>query len=172
MKTRKLITCDDAFRAHLIQGALENEGISSVLHNENTSAVLRGFQRDLAGVDIFVYEDDYEAALQVLAQNQMLPERLKFCPYCGSADICFCLKKRKRLRAVLAGVIAALAAAPPGTEHWEYVCNCCGARFDEPSAFPTASEADPDVINIIDNQTLIEQNGKIYLRTGDEGARL
>ena len=31
MKTRKLITCDDAFRAHLIQGALENEGIFSVL---------------------------------------------------------------------------------------------------------------------------------------------
>ena len=42
MKTVKLITCDEAFQAHIIQGALENEGIASVLHNENTSTVLRG----------------------------------------------------------------------------------------------------------------------------------
>lgn len=35
MKTVKLITCDDAFQAHVIQGALENEGIASVLHNES-----------------------------------------------------------------------------------------------------------------------------------------
>lgn len=39
MKTVKLITCDDAFQAHVIQGALKNEGIASVLHNENMSSV-------------------------------------------------------------------------------------------------------------------------------------
>lgn len=42
MKTVKLITCDDAFQAHVIQGALKNEGIASVLHNENMSSVMRG----------------------------------------------------------------------------------------------------------------------------------
>ena len=42
MRTVRLTTCDDAFQAHVIQGALENEGIASVLHNENTSNVLRG----------------------------------------------------------------------------------------------------------------------------------
>lgn len=31
MKTVKLITCDDAFQAHIIQGALANEGIDSML---------------------------------------------------------------------------------------------------------------------------------------------
>ena len=31
MKTVKLITCDDAFQAHIIQGALANEGIDSLL---------------------------------------------------------------------------------------------------------------------------------------------
>lgn len=40
MKTVKLITCDDAFQAHVIQGALKNEGIASVLHNENMSSVM------------------------------------------------------------------------------------------------------------------------------------
>ena len=52
MKTVKLITCDDAFQAHVIQGALENEGIASVLHNENMSSVMRGYVRDVTGVDI------------------------------------------------------------------------------------------------------------------------
>ena len=43
MKTVKLITCSDAAQAHIIQGALENEGISSLLHNENMSTLLRGY---------------------------------------------------------------------------------------------------------------------------------
>ena len=34
MKTVKLITCNDAMKAHILQGALENEGIESILHNE------------------------------------------------------------------------------------------------------------------------------------------
>lgn len=50
MKTVKLITCDDAFQAHVIQGALKNEGIASVLHNENMSSVMRGYVRDVTGV--------------------------------------------------------------------------------------------------------------------------
>ena len=32
MKTVKLITCNDAMKAHILQGALENEGIESILH--------------------------------------------------------------------------------------------------------------------------------------------
>lgn len=74
MKTVKLITCDDAFQAHVIKGALENEGIASVLHNENMSVVYRGYGSSIAGVDIFVYEDDYENALRLLKQNQMISE--------------------------------------------------------------------------------------------------
>ena len=34
------------------------------------------------------------------------------------------------VRAVVAAVIAALSAAPPGTEHWEYVCRKCGTHFE------------------------------------------
>ncbi|MBD9112002.1 MAG: DUF2007 domain-containing protein [Bacteroides nordii] len=37
MKTVRLITCNDAMQAHILQGALENEGIDSLLHNENFS---------------------------------------------------------------------------------------------------------------------------------------
>ena len=102
MKTLKLITCDDAFQAHIIQGALANEGIDSLLHNENMSTLLRGFVHDISGVDVLVADCDYEAAMQLLRQNQMIPEEQKFCPFCGSDRIKFVLKKEHRVRAVSA----------------------------------------------------------------------
>ena len=140
MKTVKLITCDDAFQAHVIQGALKNEGIAAVLHNENMSSVMRGYVRDVTGVYIFVYEDEYDNALRRLERNQMIPEQLRYCPHCGSEEIKFVLKKSHRVRAVVAAVIAALSAAPPGTEHWEYVCRKCGTHFEKPVAKGTVEE--------------------------------
>ncbi|WP_455587584.1 putative signal transducing protein [Bacteroides sp.] len=132
MKTIRLITCDDAMQAHIIQGALENEGIESVLHNENLSSLLKSCVNNLSGVDIFVCEDDYDRALQVLHDNQSLPEELKYCPVCGSADITFKLRKGKRVKAACAFVLASLAVAFPVGDYWTYVCNHCKVTFDKP----------------------------------------
>lgn len=132
MKTVKLITCNDAIQAHILQGALENEGIDSVLHNENFSNLYRGFVSNIAGVDIFVVEEDYEKAIQVLKDNQSWPEELKFCPHCGSSDIKFVLKKTNKMRTACATVFSMLAASPPGNVHWEYVCHQCHERFEKP----------------------------------------
>ena len=46
-------------QAHIFQGALENEGIESLLHNENLSSLLKSCVSNISGVDIFVYEKDY-----------------------------------------------------------------------------------------------------------------
>ena len=73
MRTVRLMTCNDAFQAQIISGALENEGIPSVLHNVNTSYVLRGAISQIAGVDIFVYEADYNRALEILERNEKTP---------------------------------------------------------------------------------------------------
>ena len=89
MKTVKLITCNDAMKAHILQGALENEGIESILHNENFSTLYKSCVSSIAGVDILVADEDYEKAVQVLRQNQSWPEELTLCPYCGSSDIKF-----------------------------------------------------------------------------------
>ena len=94
----------------------------------------------VTGVDIFVYEDEYDNALRLLERNQMIPEQLRYCPHCGSDEIKFVLKKSHRVRAVVAAVIAALSAAPPGTEHWEYVCRKCGTHFEKPVAKGTVEE--------------------------------
>lgn len=132
MRTVRLITCNDSFQARIIKGALENEGIAAALHNENTSNVLRGMPVSITGVDILVYEDDYEKAMSILEDNQMIAERLIYCPYCGSKNIKFGLRKKHKFRAILSTLIAMLAAAPPGTDHWEYTCKECGKKFDKP----------------------------------------
>ena len=132
MKTVKLITCNDAMQAHILQGALENEGIESILHNENFSTLYKGFVNSIAGVDILVMEDDYEKAVQVLRDNQSWPEELVLCPYCGSSDIKFALRKEGRVRAFGATVVAMLAGAPPGDNHWNYTCKQCHKTFETP----------------------------------------
>lgn len=134
MKTIKLITCNDAVQAHIIQGALANEGIDSLLHNENMSTLLRGYVRDISGVDVLVADCDYEAAMRLLQQNQMIPEEQKFCPFCGSDQIRFVLKKEHRMKAISAAIASMLAGVPPGDNHWEYICSHCGKAFEKPVA--------------------------------------
>ncbi|HJD76861.1 DNA-directed RNA polymerase subunit RPC12/RpoP [Bacteroides reticulotermitis] len=137
MKTIRLITCSNAAQAHILQGALANEGIDSVLHNENFSSLLVGFVDYISGVDILVDEEDYAEAIRVLKRNQAWPDEFKLCPYCGSSNIKFVLKKKNRIRAIGAAVFAALASIPPGKNHWEYICRECDRDFEMPvSEFP------------------------------------
>ena len=137
------MTCDSATQAHIVQGALQNEGIDSMLRNENMSTLLAGLQAgDLTGVDILVGEKDYEAAISLLEQNQMIPEQ--YCPFCGSPDIKFVLRKGHRMRAVAAVIASLLASAAPGTNHWEYVCNQCKGRFEKPVAKNSRTTDEPE----------------------------
>lgn len=143
MRTIKLITCNDAMKAHILQGALENEGIDSVLHNENFSSLMKGYISNISGVDIFVAEEDYGKAVQVLRANQSWPEELTLCPHCGSSDIKMELKKGHRARAVGVAILSMLAVVPPGNNHWDYVCNQCHETFDMPvSELNTPPELD------------------------------
>ena len=98
----------------------------------NTSWNPGGIRGELAGKSLNSVFPGIHRALEILERNEMIPEQLKYCPRCHSDDIRFVLKKRHRLRALFSGIIAALAAAPPGTEHWEFVCRNCGAHFDCP----------------------------------------
>ena len=135
MKTVRLITCDGAFQARLIQGALENEGIASVLHNENTSNILRGFTPTISGVDIFVYEDDYERAMALLETQPDDTGTIKILPLLPFAPHQVRIEKVYIVSwASWPPIFSILAGAPPGTTHWEYVCKDCGAHFETPVA--------------------------------------
>ncbi len=144
MKTVKLITCNDAMKAHILQGALENEGIESILHNENFSTLYKSCVSSIAGVDILVADDDYEKAVQVLRDNQSWPEELTLCTYCGSSDIKFRLKKDR-------GCVLSVRQyfpcwrQPPGDNHWEYTCGQCQRTFEVPVAkFPSSEEKEEE----------------------------
>jgi hypothetical protein len=68
-KTVVLTTCDNAIHAHILQGALANVGIPSMLQNElSASVALQGMIN--LGIPILVFEKDLEAAKEILAIDQ------------------------------------------------------------------------------------------------------
>ena len=75
MKTVKLITCNDAMKAHILQGALENEGIESILHNENFSTLYKSCVSSIAGADILVADDIISSGESMLDTCRALKER-------------------------------------------------------------------------------------------------
>jgi hypothetical protein len=61
MNTKRLTTCNNPLEAHMLQGRLEVEGIPSILGGE----IMSGYP-PMNGVNVFVYEQDWERARDVL----------------------------------------------------------------------------------------------------------
>ncbi len=68
MKTKKLTSCTTAFEANVLKGALENEGIDCIIHNETSSQVMGAYGQVTA--DLFVAEEDYERAREIVEAAQ------------------------------------------------------------------------------------------------------
>lgn len=67
-KTVVLTTCKNVMHAHILKGALENEGIPSILQNELSAFVaLQGIDY---GVQILVFEKDLDRAKVILENDQ------------------------------------------------------------------------------------------------------
>jgi hypothetical protein len=69
-KIVRLTTCNNSYEAHILQGALQAEGITSVLHNENMSNLYFNVISGFSGVDVLVYEDDLQRAREVLEMGK------------------------------------------------------------------------------------------------------
>ncbi len=65
MNTTLLATTPNSYQANILQAALSQEGIESLIKNEVISSVLPvgGFQ-----IEVHVAEEDYERALQILKE--------------------------------------------------------------------------------------------------------
>ena len=72
--TVRLTTCNTSFEARVLEGALNNEGINCIVGNENMTNFF-GMVSLFSGVDIFVLEDDYDRAVEILnnARNYTEP---------------------------------------------------------------------------------------------------
>lgn len=147
MQTVTLTTCDNAAEAHLLQGALANAGIESVLTNEYTASTLPNLCGMMGmGVTVVVLAKDYDRARQLL--NTLSPASGQpCCPYCGSTDIGTSLGRRRGLKAFFA-FLSLLAWTPLGNIKTSYRCRRCGRisanRLHLPDKLPeTASQALP-----------------------------
>ncbi|MDO4824274.1 MAG: DUF2007 domain-containing protein [Bacteroidales bacterium] len=65
MKTVRLCTCNSNYEAELLKDALEKEGIECILGNQNMSALFGPMIAAFSGVDVFVFEDDGERAVEI-----------------------------------------------------------------------------------------------------------
>ena len=64
-RTVRLTTCFNSYDARILKDALASEGIDCVLGNENMSNFLGGFIAAFSGVDVFVFENDLDSAMEV-----------------------------------------------------------------------------------------------------------
>lgn len=62
MSTRKLMTCNNAIEAHLVQGRLAEEGIPTILAGE----IMNNYPPS-SGVNVLVDEQDYQKAMDIIA---------------------------------------------------------------------------------------------------------
>ena len=141
MQTVTLTTCDNAAEAHLLQGALANAGIESVLTNEYTASTLPNLCGMMGmGVTVVVLAKDYDRARQLL--NTLSPASGQpCCPYCGSTDIGTSLGRRRGLKAFFA-FLSLLAWTPLGNIKTSYRCRRCGEDFSKPA--PSAGQTPGD----------------------------
>ena len=127
---RRLTTVSNSIEATFLQHALEMEGIDSFITNEYTSTMLPHLDGMLGhGIQIMVRETDYEKAKGILTAKQN-ESQTRACPHCGSLDIGFGMKGKKRLLDRLLIFLSVIAAIPMGNIKNKYYCKDCGEDFE------------------------------------------
>lgn len=127
---RRLTTVSNSIEATLLQHTLEMEGINSFITNEHSSTMLPHFYGMLGhGIKIMVRETDYEKAKGILTAKQN-ENQIKTCPNCGSSDIGFGMKGKKRLGDRLLIFLSLIVAVPMGNIRNKNYCKDCGEDFE------------------------------------------
>ena len=126
MKTVILTSCNNSVEAKLIQGNLANEGIESMIFNENYTSLYPNMGGAMgSGIQIFVNEEDAERALKVINAN----DRSVHCTSCDSADVNQIVSKNI-LKSVAILIWSFFSSSPFGNVKAKYHCNVCGKDFE------------------------------------------
>lgn len=80
------------------------------------------------GIQIMVRETDYEKAKGILAAKGN-ENQIRTCPNCGSSEIGFGMKGKRRLGDRLLIFLSLIAAVPMGNIRNKYYCKDCGEDF-------------------------------------------
>ena len=72
MKTVILTSCNNSFEAKIIQGNLANEGIESMISNENYTSLYPNMNGSMgSGIQVFVDEADVEKSMHVILESPL-----------------------------------------------------------------------------------------------------
>ncbi len=116
--------------ATLLQHVLEMEGIESFVTNEHSGTLLPHLFGMLGhGIQVMVTEDDYEMAKALLIRKQKEYETGR-CPKCGSPNIAFGMKGKRRRGERLLIWLSLIVAIPMGNIRNKYYCKDCGVDFE------------------------------------------
>jgi hypothetical protein len=127
---RRLTTVSNSIEATFLQHALDMEGIDSFITNEHTSTMLPHLYGMLGhGIQIMVREADYDKAKGILTAKQN-EGQTRACPHCGSLDIGFGMKGKKRLLDRLLIFLSVISVIPMGNIKNKYYCQHCGEDFE------------------------------------------
>ncbi len=127
---RRLTTVRTSVEATLLQHVLEMEGIESFVTNEHSGTLLPHLFGMLGhGIQVMVTEDDYEMAKALLIRKQKEYETGR-CPKCGSPNIAFGMKGKRRRGERLLIWLSLIVAIPMGNIRNKYYCKDCGVDFE------------------------------------------
>lgn len=92
MSFTTLKTFDNAMDAHILKAAIEAEGISCYLFDENIVTLNPLFNITVGGIKLSVATSDFESAMKVLSEIEARPyldenEAIIQCPSCASTAI-------------------------------------------------------------------------------------
>ena len=124
-KTIRLITCENIVEAHFIKNRLNNEGIDCFLTNEYFTNLLPNYFYIFgSGVQVFVFESDFENSREVVKDKLQPQKAEQICPVCGSTDILPGLGSHKFIMGFNV-LLAILVGVPIGNVHAGYYCKKC-----------------------------------------------
>jgi hypothetical protein len=127
MNTIILKTFESATEAHLARIRLEDEGISCFVANENFSALMPNYFGMMgSGIQLVVFENDAQKALQVLSTNDSLIESI--CPNCKSNLIEYGMGKTGLTKWLIA-LMSLLAFIPLSNITRVRICKECQTEF-------------------------------------------
>lgn len=122
-------TFSDYVEAHIVMGALQNEGIKCWLKDENIVTINPLFTNAVGGIKLMVAEDQQQDARKILQQLDEEKKKKYTCTHCGSSNIQFITSNRKPVNwfSKIAGLF--LLNHPIGAKQiWH--CFDCGGEFE------------------------------------------
>jgi hypothetical protein len=103
------------------------EDIESFKTNENMTTLLPHLNGMLGhGIQIMVREEDYQKAKGVIDNR----ERITACPDCGSKNIGYGMRGKRRFGDRLLIILSVLFAIPMGNIQNRFYCKDCKADFE------------------------------------------